>query len=180
MYMTKSLKFLLFFTASYIMLNLVYQALLYFYTPLPDPFTVAVTKITLTFLPHLSYRTLIDAPGLQVSDTLHAIVNIKEGCNGMAVWMSLLSFIIAFRSNLKAYLIFVPLSFILIQASNILRLFILIRVKINQPQYFDFFHTYAFPAIIYFFAFLLMVSWVKWWVREPHPPENSSSASSGG
>lgn len=164
--MRRPLSFLLIFAAAYILLNLLYQALLYFYSPLPDLFTVAVTKITLMLLPNLSYHTIADAPGLQIRDSAHAIVNIKEGCNGIAVWISLLSFIVAFKSNkLKAYLIFIPLSFVCIQICNVLRLFILIRIKIFHPEYFDFFHTYAFPAIIYFFAFLLMVVWVKMSVR---------------
>ena len=160
--MNKPLKFLLLFAASYILLNLLYQALLYLYAPLPDLFTVGVTKITLTLLPSLSYQTLADAPGLQIRDAEHAIVNIKEGCNGIAVWIALLSFIIAFKSNkMKAYLIFIPLSFVCIQVCNVLRLYVLIRIKIVHPSWFDFFHAYAFPAIIYFFAFLLMVVWVK-------------------
>ncbi len=160
--MNKSLKFLLLFAASYILLNLLYQALLYYYTPLPDPFTVAVTKITLGLLPNLSYQTLADAPGLQIWDAVHAIVNVKEGCNGMAVWIALLSFIIAFKTwSLKAYLIFIPVSFIIIQVCNVLRLYLLIQIKMNRVYYFDFFHTYVFPAIIYLFAFLLMVLWVK-------------------
>lgn len=159
--MNKPLKFLLIFALSYILLNLLYQALLYFYAPLPDLFTVAVTKITLIFLPNLSYQTLADAPGLQIRDAEHAIVNIKEGCNGLAVWIALLSFIVAYKSRLKSYLIFIPLSFLTIQFINVLRLFVLIRIKINQPSWFDFFHTYAFPSIIYFFAFLLMVVWAR-------------------
>ncbi len=160
--MDRSLKFLLLFALSCILLNLLYQALLYLYAPLPDLFTVAVTKITLIFLPNLSYQPLADAPGLQIRDAAHAIVNIKEGCNGIAVWISLLSFIVAFKSDkLKAYLIFIPLSFVCIQICNVLRLYVLIRIKMVHPSSFDFFHTYVFPAIIYFIAFLLMVVWVR-------------------
>ncbi|MDP1725503.1 MAG: hypothetical protein Q8M15_01870 [Bacteroidota bacterium] len=164
--MQKPLSFFLIFAASYILLNLLYQALLYYYTPLPDLFTVAVTRVTLTLLPNLSYQTLSHATGLQIISATHAIVNIKEGCNGIAVWIALLSFIIAFKSgSFKAYLIFIPVSFIIIQVCNVLRLYLLIQIKMNRVYYFDFFHTYIFPAIIYLFAFLLMVVWVMRFVK---------------
>lgn len=163
--MQQPLKFLLLFAAAYIVFNLVYQAILYTWSPLPDPFTLGVTRLTIAMFPDLTYQTITNIPGYKIMDKESVIVNIKEGCNGIAVWISVLCFIFAFRSNLKAYLCYIPLSFILIQISNILRLYILIRIKRNEPQYFNFFHTYAFPAIIYFFAFLLMVLWVKKFVK---------------
>ncbi len=160
----KPLAFILLFAGTYIVLNILYQGILYLYTPLPDPFTILVCKTTLLFTPELDYRELIAAPGLLVSEAGKPLVNIKEGCNGIAVWISLLSFIIAFRSDWMAYLVFIPLSFFLIQVCNVFRLFVLIKIKLLRPAYFDFFHVYAFPAIIYLIAFLLMVGWVKLFV----------------
>jgi exosortase/archaeosortase family protein len=84
-----------------------------------------------------------------------------EGCNGMAVWITLLSFTLAFTGKPKTYLWFLPLSFLLLQIGNILRLITLIQLKIQKPDLFEIFHTYLFPAILYAFAFGLMVWWVK-------------------
>ena len=157
----KPIQFIAIFAISYIGLNLLYQGFLYLYAPLPDLFTVWVTKATLYFLPELHSRELVGTAGLQICEMNKPVVNVKEACNGIAVWISLLSFIIAFRSKIKLYLIFIPISFLVIQICNVLRLYILIRIRIQSPQYFDFFHVYAFPAIIYFIAFLLMIVWVK-------------------
>ncbi|MFZ4799542.1 MAG: hypothetical protein ACOYMA_18745, partial [Bacteroidia bacterium] len=50
---------------------------------------------------------------------------------------------------------------------NILRLYMLIEIKLNYIAYFDIFHTYIFPAIIYFITFLLMILWVKFIGKKP-------------
>jgi exosortase/archaeosortase family protein len=94
------------------------------------------------------------------------LVNIAEGCNGIAVFNTLLSFIIAFKSDLSKYLKFIPISLAILFIINIIRLYILVEIKISTPQFFELFHTYIFPIILYFITFILMIVWVKFFNKK--------------
>jgi exosortase/archaeosortase family protein len=75
--------------------------------------------------------------------------------------IALISFLLAYKGSFKAYMITLPLSIIALFIANFLRLYALIQIRLNWPNYFVFFHEYLFPSILYFFAFAIMVLWVR-------------------
>ena len=89
-------------------------------------------------------------------------VKIVEGCNGLAVMILFLSFVVAFGGKILDILVFVPLGIFLIHLSNIVRITLLVYIYVYHYQYADAFHDYVFPAIIYGMVFVLWVIWVNY------------------
>ncbi len=163
----KALQFIIIFIIIYVVSNGLYQYILWLYAPTPDPITLYTSLILCKIFPEFNATPLLFDAAVLISKGQHKLVNINEGCNGMALVTTFLSFVIAFKSTLKNYLKFIPAAIVVILIFNILRLYVLIEIKLNFISYFDIFHTYIFPAIIYFITFLLMVLWVKFIGRKP-------------
>jgi len=89
-------------------------------------------------------------------------VKIVEGCNGLAVMILFLSFVVAFGGRLLDMIVFIPVGVFLIHASNIIRLVFLVYIYVYHYEMADAFHDYVFPAIIYGMVFLLWVIWVNY------------------
>ncbi len=159
--MNKAGLFIIRFIAAYLGLSGLYQFLVYLASPNPDFFTLWVAKITSLLVPGTELLTVRGFNKIQVLFEGKAQVNIMEGCNGMAVWITLFAFVIAFKGKNQLYAWFLPLSLILLQLGNIFRLILLLKIKIHKPEWFEFFHTYGFPAALYAVAFGLMVWWTK-------------------
>lgn len=157
----KAIQFIITFLLVYVCLTIAYQLWLWWLEPTPDAITRWMTQLLGVLFENANYRQLNEQAGYLFIVNQKPVVRIIEGCNGMAVFFTLVSFCAAFKSNLKSYFWFVPMAFILLQSGNLLRLFALVHVKLMHPHLFDFFHTYLFPAAIYGVAFLLMVWWVK-------------------
>lgn len=164
----KAIQFIILFALSYILLNGLYQYILWLYAPEPDVLTVFTANVFCNIFNQFTPTPLLNNAAILISHDQKKLVRIAEGCNGMAVITTFLSFAIAFKSNLKNYLFFIPIAIVSILIINILRLYLLIEIKLVYNVYFDIFHTYIFPAIIYFITFLLMVLWVKFINRKIH------------
>ncbi len=157
----KALQFIIIFIITYIISNGLYQYLLWLYEPIPDPITLYTSIIFCKIFSQFNATPLLFDAAVLISLGQQKLVKIAEGCNGIAVITTFISFVIAFKSSFKNYLKFVPIAVIIILFFNILRLYLLIEIKRNYVSFFDIFHTYIFPAIIYFITFLLMILWVK-------------------
>lgn len=157
----KAIQFIILFVISYVIFNGLYQYILWIYSPAPDAITLYTSLLFCKIFSQFTPTPLLLDAAVLISLGGKKLVHIKEGCNGLALITTFLSFSIAFKSTLKNYLIFLPIAILSILIINILRLYLLIEIKLNFNNYFDIFHTYLFPAIIYFFTFLLMVFWVK-------------------
>lgn len=157
----KALQFIIIFIIIYVVSNGLYQYILWLYAPTPDPITLYTSLVLCKIFPQFNATPLLFDAAVLISKGQQKLVNINEGCNGIALITTFLSFVIAFKSTFKNYLKFLPAAIIAILIFNIFRLYVLIEIKINHTSYFDVFHTYIFPAIIYFITFLLMVLWVK-------------------
>jgi exosortase family protein XrtF len=158
--MSGSYKFVIYFLLCFVGLNIAYHFLFIKQGNELDFFTNFIAKITAN-LYGLPTQLNPLKPGIQIIYNGTPLVNIMEGCNGLVVWFTLLSFVVAFGGKAKQFLGYVPLSFVLLQVGNILRILALVHIKINNPNSFSFFHSYAFPAILYAFAFGLMLIWIK-------------------
>lgn len=163
----KALQFIVLFVVTYVITNGLYQYILWMYVPIPDPITLYTSLVLCKIFPQFNATPLLFDAAVLICKGQQKLVRIAEGCNGMAVITTFLSFVIAFKSTFKNYLKFVPAAIIAILIFNIFRLYVLIEIKINYTSYFDVFHTYIFPAIIYFITFLLMVLWVKFISNKP-------------
>lgn len=157
----KAVQFIIIFIITYVVSNGLYQYILWLYAPAPDPITLYTSIILCKIFPQFNATPLLFDAAVLISKGHQKLVNINEGCNGIALITTFLSFVIAFKSTFKNYLKFVPAAILGILVFNIFRLYMLIEIKLNYITYFDIFHTYIFPAIIYFITFLLMVFWVK-------------------
>lgn len=162
----KAIQFILLFTISYILLNGIYQWVLWLYAPKPDIITLYTSIIFCKIFTKFNFSILLFKPAVLISFMEKGLVNIAEGCNGIAVFNTLLSFIIAFKSNLSKYLKFIPISFAILFIVNLVRLYLLVEIKLSNPQFFDLFHTYIFPIILYFITFLLMIVWVRFFNKK--------------
>lgn len=89
-------------------------------------------------------------------------VKIVEGCNGLAVMILFLSFVVAFGGKLLDMAIFIPLGILLVHVSNILRIVLLVYIYVYHYEYANAFHDYVFPSIIYGMVFVLWVVWVNY------------------
>jgi exosortase/archaeosortase family protein len=167
--MHPSLKFLLKFATSYLVGNLLYLAFLKYQSP--DAFTQLSALLLDACSLQINTRLSENAQSFLILYQGKPIVNLAEGCNGVAIWISLMSFCIGYGGRFLQLLILAPISYFLLQISNIFRLYLLVQIKVFEPNHFEFFHEYAFPAILYAFAFLLMVAWVKW--QQRHSQLNS-------
>lgn len=163
----KAVQFIIIFIITYVISNGLYQYILWLYAPTPDPITLYTSIILCKIFPQFNATPLLFDAAVLISLGQQKLVRIAEGCNGIAVITTFLSFVIAFKSSFKNYLKFVPIAIIIILLFNIIRLYLLIEIKLNYVAFFDIFHTYIFPAIIYFITFLLMILWVKFIGKKP-------------
>ncbi len=157
--MHPSLIFLIKFIVAYLFGNIAYWLTTEFFRP--DPFTKLAAYLIDNAFYSINTMLKSDASGFIVYFNQKAMVNIAEGCNGMAIFITLFAFCLAFGGRAIAFLWFIPSSFALLQFGNVLRLWLLVQIKYNYTPYFPLFHEYAFPALLYGFAFLIMVFWVK-------------------
>lgn len=156
-----AIKFVLLFLGSYLLMQLAYTGYLWIYDPSVDPLTLFTSRILQTLF---SNSSLVDVPGavkVQFLINGKAIVNIKEGCNGLSVGIALLAFLVAFTAKAKEYFVFVPVCFLILFVSNIIRLYVLVQIRQSFPEYFVLFHEYVFPIILYAVAFVMMILWVR-------------------
>jgi len=157
----KPLHFVFTFLGSYLLLQLGYTIYLYIFQPNLDPITLFTANVLVWVQPKATLVTMEAIDKAQVLVAGKAIYNVKEACNGISVMLSVLAFMIAFLKPWKAYAIAVPSSIFILFWANQLRLVALIKVQLFYPAHFVFFHEYLFPAIIYLFAFLIMVGFTK-------------------
>jgi exosortase/archaeosortase family protein len=127
----------------------------------PDPFTKFSAYFFDSIFQSITTKVKADVNGFIVFFKQKAVVNLAEGCNGMAIWITLISFCLAFGGSYFSFIWFFPASYLILQVGNIFRLWVLVQIKVNFSSYFSLFHEYLVPALLYGFAFLIMVFWVK-------------------
>lgn len=161
MLQNKAIQFVLIFILSYLVLNGLYQLMLGLYGSNIDIFTRLTTATVCVLFENFDYKPSL----LQVGNVLiyknQKIINITEGCNGIAITITLISFCLAYKSHRKNYILFLPLAIFFLHLINIIRIYWLALIKYNYQHFFSFFHVYLFPAILYATTFGLLVIWVK-------------------
>lgn len=162
------IKFLGIFFGTYIVLTLVYQFYLanaesdvYF----PEPITHVVALQTESLISFIGYETKIIPshydPSMRIGINGDYLVRVVEGCNAMSVIILFLSFVLAFKKDLRTTILFIFAGSVLIYAFNILRIALLTIGIYEIPKYQEFMHGTLFPVFIYGFVFLLWIFWIK-------------------
>lgn len=90
----------------------------------------------------------------------HAI-GIADGCNGLALFVVYLGFIICFPIQWKRFLLFAIGGVFVIHILNIARVSGLAWVNLNFSEYMDFAHHYLFKILVYSGIFYLWVLYAK-------------------
>ncbi len=82
-------------------------------------------------------------------------------CNGITLMSLFGIFILAYPSNIKAKLWYLPLGLLIVYFINIIRIISLALIAFYYPQYLNFNHTYTFTFIAYSIVFALWMIWVN-------------------
>lgn len=160
-----ALLFIAVFIGIYLVFNTLYGIYIENYYPGPDPVTYLVSKQTIQFLSifyeeiNIIYPEQSNMIPVLINDI--AVLEIFEGCNSLNVIFVYVSFIIAFRGNLKSTIAFLGIGILVIYIMNIARLSLLIISTQSFPDYFYFLHKYFFTASIYLVVFIIWYFWVK-------------------
>jgi len=161
---SKRLAFVFRFLIAFILLSFAYQLYLSFY-PTLDPFTSFTSKVVFHILnyAHGNLET-ISSPETKATIFYYnnkSIFQIIEGCNGLSVCISFVSFVIAYSTvNINAILFSVS-GTLLTLIINILRICALGVLYINKYAYVTIIHDTLFPATIYGFIVLLWLFWIR-------------------
>lgn len=161
------LKFLGIFFGTYIILTLGYQFYLekaqseVYY---PEPITHMVSLQSASCVELLGYepnlRPFAHGPSMRLGVNGKLLLRVVEGCNAVSVIILFLSFIIAFKKDLKSTLLYILAGSAILYALNILRIALLTIGIYEMPEQQEFMHGTLFPLFIYGFVFLLWMLWI--------------------
>jgi exosortase family protein XrtF len=161
-----TLFFLLRFGLIYGLGSFVYSLFISHYDPSPDPFTIWISRQMATFMGVIGQQAELysvpDLPYVGVEFKSVPSVSVFEGCNGLAVMILFIAFVVAFRgAQNKAALWFVPLGLLAIHLFNLVRLVLLININYHYSNLFHFYHKFVFTGVIYAFVLFLWILWVR-------------------
>lgn len=161
--------FLLKFVGIYLLGNLVYGWFINSFEPRPDPVTRSVARQTSFFVSACGYETTtrdsIKKPTTSIVFEDKGVLAVYEGCNGINTMIIFSAFILAFSPPTKNWLWFLPVGWLIIHVTNLLRIGLLFFVSELLPQFMYFTHKYLFTAFLYAAIFVLWLWWVKRFTR---------------
>lgn len=86
---------------------------------------------------------------------------VGDNCNGFKLFSIFSIFIIAYPSNWKSKLWFIPIGILIVHIANIIRIMALVIINDTNPAYLDFNHDYTFTIFVYSIIFGLWYWWLK-------------------
>jgi len=162
------LKFLGLFFGTYIVLTVIYQGYLNYFSSdnyYPDFITEQVADQTYHVIKLMGYNTFItkdpNTPNMLIGIENNYISRVIEGCNSISVIILFLSFIVAFWKTAKSTLLYILMGSVFIYLFNLLRIALITIATHHYPEYNDVLHDIFFPLFIYGFVFLLWIYWIK-------------------
>lgn len=165
---SRALRFLVLFVGLYLVGYLSYDLYLQQHSTHQDPATELVAQRGLSFANTISSNTFTatwtDADGMYVSTAGNEnFVRIVEGCNGLAVVILFIAFVIgiAFKPLSWFTLRFALFGSLFLYGINLARVALLIVWMNRFPEYTDLLHDIIFPGIIYGSVILLWLVWIK-------------------
>ncbi len=88
-------------------------------------------------------------------------VQVVESCSGLKQFYQILVLFVLFPGPWRHKLWFIPMSMLIMQGVNILRIVILSLVVIWKPEYWNFIHDWILRPGFYVVIFALWVIWVE-------------------
>lgn len=157
-----AIRFLLVFLATYFVLNLIYGIWIESLGNKPDAVTQWTSAQSAALARLLSYDASIlpneSEPKIGVLNGERIVINVFEGCNGLNVMIVFVAFIVAFGGAPRRMWWFIPLGFVVVHITNLVRILLLYFLADQGSSFFYYFHKYFFTAAIYVAVFVL------WWV----------------
>jgi exosortase family protein XrtF len=101
------------------------------------------------------------------------IVSVFEGCNGLAIMILYLAFLVAFGGPLKPMIAFIFGGLAFIHLVNLLRIFGLSIISLDIPEWLFFTHKYLFTAVIYLAILGIWYVWVSRFAFSKHAKADS-------
>lgn len=149
----------------------IYLGLYFLYELYIDPHTVldewiieSLVRLTEGMLHLFGFETTV----YPEQEFLHRVgiagfqgVFIGEPCNGFALFILFLAFIVAFPGPVKHKLWFIPAGIIAIHLINALRVTALVLIMRKYPDWLSFNHDYTFTIVVYSFVFFLWWIWIN-------------------
>lgn len=160
-----ALRFLGVFVGLYLLLNTFYGFWIQYYYPQVDPLTISIAKqvaAVLTFFGQ-AFSAITEQQSANVALWLNnqVVVYVFEGCNGINVMIVYLSFLVAYKGNVRQFMLFCFGGLTLIYLLNLVRVGLLAEVALFYPEQLYFFHKYLFTGFIYSIVFVLWYYWIK-------------------
>jgi len=158
--------FLVRFFATYSILSITYSWYISgFTTKSGDPITMLVSEQIVAIGDLLGNDWKLYEPGneksIWIMENDYSLVRMFEGCNGITIMILFVSFLFGLSAFHSSLLWFIPAGLLLIHLANLIRIYALILVQVNRPEWTGFVHKYLFTLILYAFVFALWVWWVQ-------------------
>lgn len=161
----QAIYFLLVFAGLYVALNSLYGLYITSWSPDPDPVTQLVTRqvsfVLSLFDPGIHAVGVPGSGNVAIDNNTHRVLLVFEGCNGLNVMIVFLCFLAAFRSNIRATLMFAGIGMLIIYGMNLGRVTALYFIAEKFPAYLYFFHKYLLTGLLYVVVFGLWIIWVN-------------------
>lgn len=130
-------------------------------TGLIQPFTGLIAQLSALVLQ--SFDPTVHAAGIVLSNSqTGTAVSIQPGCNGVEAMLVVLAAILATPAPWKAKLIGIGVSFLAIQALNLVRIISLFYLLEWNPVWFEWAHLYLWQALIMLDGLIVYLLWVRW------------------
>jgi len=88
-------------------------------------------------------------------------VTVNESCSGLKQFYQIAALFIIFPGPWKHKLWYIPMGFVVMFFTNVLRIVVLSLMVIWKPEYWDFTHTWILRPFFYLVIFILWVIWVE-------------------
>jgi exosortase/archaeosortase family protein len=98
---------------------------------------------------------------ISLIDSFHKGVWVGDNCNGFKLFSIFSIFIIAYPSNWKSKMWYIPLGILVVHFANVIRIVALVLINNSNPIYLDFNHDYTFTIFVYSIIFGLWYFWLK-------------------
>lgn len=161
-----AIRFLIWFVALYLILNMIYGLWVEAWNPQADPATGWVGRQTAWCLNQIGYEVslqpLADRPLIAFMSAGAVVINLFEGCNGINVMIVFVSFLLAYGGRPQRLIPFTLVGLLLIHILNLARVGLLFWLAETESTWFYYFHKYLFTGFLFAFVFLGWWIWIKW------------------
>jgi exosortase H (IPTLxxWG-CTERM-specific) len=142
-----------------------------------QPFTAAIAKTAAVVLQ--TFDSTVRAQGVVLSNMkTGAAVSIEPGCNGVEAMIVVMAAILATPARWTHKLAGLALSFLGIQALNLLRIISLFYLLQWNPVWFEWAHLYLWQALIMLDGVILYLLWLRMLPAQASDGQPSASAAS--